>query len=73
MVADDDSSMKALVRHSYEGKKEKHLFPLWLWPHTSEGQKKTSTCMLPLHIPEPKWFADPTHRTKVVGKRFLIC
>mmetsp|Transcript_37363 Transcript_37363/g.54638 ORF Transcript_37363/g.54638 Transcript_37363/m.54638 type:complete len:456 (-) Transcript_37363:846-2213(-) len=72
IVADDDSSMKALVRHSYEEKeKENHLFPLWSWPCTSEGQKKTSTCMLPLHIPEPKWLADPTHRTKVVGKRFF--
>eukprot|EP00957_Ditylum_brightwellii_P189641 14435639-Ditylum_brightwellii.AAC.1 len=27
--------------------------------------------MLPLHIPEPGWLADPTHQTKVVGKRFV--
>ena len=72
IVADDDSTMKANVRHSYEEKeKKKGLFPLWSWPCTTEGQKKTSTGMLPLHIPEPGWLADPTHRTKVVGKRFF--
>ena len=23
---------------------------------------------LPLHIPEPKWLADPSHRTRVVAR-----
>eukprot|EP00957_Ditylum_brightwellii_P113382 8645626-Ditylum_brightwellii.AAC.1 len=65
IVADNNSTMKANVRHSYEEKKKnKDLFPLWSWPCTAEGLKKTSTGMLPLHIPEPGWLADPTHRTK---------
>eukprot|EP00957_Ditylum_brightwellii_P123727 9432628-Ditylum_brightwellii.AAC.1 len=34
--------MKAVVRHSYEGKqKHKDLFPLWAWPLTTEGQGKS--------------------------------
>eukprot|EP00957_Ditylum_brightwellii_P176126 13411358-Ditylum_brightwellii.AAC.1 len=41
IVADDDSTMKAIVRHSYEEKeKHKDLFPLWSWPCTREGQKR---------------------------------
>eukprot|EP00957_Ditylum_brightwellii_P030090 2277619-Ditylum_brightwellii.AAC.1 len=65
IVADDDSAMKAIVRHSYEEKeKHKDLFPLWAWPCITEGQKKTSIGMLPLHIPEPGYLTDPTHQTK---------
>ena len=48
IVADDDSSMRALLRH----------------PHNNPKGK------LPLEMPEPEWFADPSHRTKVVAKPF---
>ena len=54
IVADDDSSMKAIVRHSFDEKKErKDLFPDWTHPTTTDGKLKPSTGLLPLHIPEP--------------------
>ena len=42
IVADDDSTMRALLRH-------------------------ISNRLL-TEIPEPEWFADPSHRTKVIAK-----
>ena len=72
IVADDDSSMKALVRHSYAKKEmRKDLFPAFVWPRTKENQKKKDTGQLDLEIPQPGWLADPTHRTKVVAKQFF--
>jgi len=73
VVADDDSSMKAVVCHSYAAKEKRpDLFPGYKWPRTSKGnQKNKDGGLLPLHIPEPGWLADPTHRTKVVAKRFF--
>eukprot|EP00957_Ditylum_brightwellii_P173936 13242053-Ditylum_brightwellii.AAC.1 len=63
VVAHDDSSLKAAVRHSY-ATKEKHpdLFPGYEWPHISKGNKKNKDGgLLPLHIPKLGWLADPTH------------
>eukprot|EP00957_Ditylum_brightwellii_P077213 5867709-Ditylum_brightwellii.AAC.1 len=41
IVPNDDITMKAIVRHSYEEKeRHKDLFPLWSWPCTTEGQKR---------------------------------
>eukprot|EP00957_Ditylum_brightwellii_P115660 8822275-Ditylum_brightwellii.AAC.1 len=63
VVADDGSSIKAVVCHSYDAKgKRPDLFPGYEWPRTSkENQKNKDGGLLPLHIPEPGWFADPTH------------
>ena len=36
-----------------------------------DGKDKESTGLLPLHIPEPTWLANPTHWTKCLGKRFF--
>ena len=44
-VADDDSSIRAILRHP----------------------SKRGRGRLPKHIREPKWLADPSHRTKVVA------
>eukprot|EP00957_Ditylum_brightwellii_P004577 347877-Ditylum_brightwellii.AAC.1 len=41
IVADDDSLMKAILRHSYKEKESnKVLFPNYVWPRTTNGQKK---------------------------------
>eukprot|EP00957_Ditylum_brightwellii_P207003 15351015-Ditylum_brightwellii.AAC.1 len=55
IVADDDSSMKAILRYSCQ----------------QNGQKKKDAGQLPLLIPEPQWLADPMHRTKVVANKFF--
>eukprot|EP00957_Ditylum_brightwellii_P116419 8880522-Ditylum_brightwellii.AAC.1 len=71
IVADNDSSMKSVVRHSFQEKEaRKDLFPTCVWPKTGNTKQK-STGQPPLHIPEPRWHADPTHRTKVAGKHLL--
>eukprot|EP00957_Ditylum_brightwellii_P184489 14052100-Ditylum_brightwellii.AAC.1 len=41
IVVDDDSSMNALLCHSYAEKlKRPDLFPNFTWPRTEKGQKK---------------------------------
>ena len=75
IVADDDSSMKALVRHSYTERQAND--PNYKWPRLRPkkpgtlGSKLRDTGKLPLEVPEPTWLADPTHRTKVVASRFF--
>ena len=65
IVADDDSLMRATLKHSYE-----HLsamMPVFVWPHATPkvdgrlGAKLQDTGKLPLDVPQPKWLADPTH------------
>eukprot|EP00957_Ditylum_brightwellii_P193385 14725197-Ditylum_brightwellii.AAC.1 len=71
IVANDDSTMKVIVRHLYDEKEKKKIFyPQWSWFLTNDG-KKVSTALLPLYVPEPGWLVDPTHQIKVVGKRFF--
>ena len=76
IVADDDSLMRATLKHSY-----KHLSatkPGFVWPCATPkqdgrlGAKLQDTGKLPLDVPQPKWLADPTHQTKVVASRFFI-
>eukprot|EP00957_Ditylum_brightwellii_P137713 10498623-Ditylum_brightwellii.AAC.1 len=65
IVADDDSSMKAILCHSYKLKQiDIEHFLSFVWPQTNSGQKKADYGQLPFHMPESKWLADPTHRTK---------
>ena len=72
IVTDNDSSMKANVRYSFEEKAQrKDLFPEYQHPRTDNGKLRPSTGILPLHVPEPQWLVDPNHQTKVVGKRFF--
>ena len=47
IVSDDDSSMRALLKHKQNSKKGR----------------------LPSYLPEPKWLADPGHRTKSVSSK----
>eukprot|EP00957_Ditylum_brightwellii_P117737 8982047-Ditylum_brightwellii.AAC.1 len=72
LVAGNDSSLKALVCHSYAKKEmRKDLLPAFAWPRMKENQKKKDTGQLDLEIPHPGWLADPAHRTKVVAKQFF--
>ena len=38
------------------------------WPRTKGGYKKECRGRLPLHVTEPTFLADPTHRKKTFGK-----
>ena len=67
VVADDDTTMKKIMRWNYKSmiengkmKKEEH-------PVNKDG-KKISSGDLPSHIPEPSFLADFNHRVKSVGK-----
>eukprot|EP00957_Ditylum_brightwellii_P113712 8670094-Ditylum_brightwellii.AAC.1 len=55
VVADDDSSMKAVVLHLYAAKEKcPDLFPGYEWPCTPKRNKKNRNGgLLPLHIPDP--------------------
>ena len=54
VVTDDDTKLKQYLSHP------------WYKPNG----KKNHGGELPLEIPEPKWFADPTHRAKCVADGF---
>ena len=62
VVADDDSSMKALLRHSYTELVANNLG--YKWPRLCPkkpgtlGVKLRDTGKLPLDIPEPSWLAE---------------
>ena len=77
IIADDDSSMRAKLRHSYEALQ--NTVPGYVWPRAPPnkegklGPKLRNTGKLPLHLPMPKFLADLTHRTKVVAKKFFRC
>eukprot|EP00957_Ditylum_brightwellii_P068657 5212099-Ditylum_brightwellii.AAC.1 len=71
IVADDDSSLKALLRHLYT--ELMAINPKYKWPRICAKKPGTfvvklrDTRNLPLDISEPSWLADPTHRMKVVA------
>eukprot|EP00957_Ditylum_brightwellii_P210446 15364984-Ditylum_brightwellii.AAC.2 len=60
-----------------EENKEKNAELRIVWAHATTkedgrlGAKLQDTSMLPLDVPQSKWFADPTHQTKVVTLRFF--
>ena len=65
IVTDDDSMMRATLKHSY-----KHLsatMPGFVWPRATPkedgrlGAKLQVTGKLQLDVPQLKWLADPTH------------
>ena len=70
IISDDDSSMKANLKHSLKAKMSAGLMELKDWPTTKAGNKKADNGRLPLDIVEPKFLADFNHRVKTVGKRF---
>jgi hypothetical protein len=66
-VMDDDSSTKAILRHSYKarglGKAD--------WPRTPSGYKKQDTGQLPLAHPEIQFLADKNHRVRTFATHFF--
>ena len=55
VVTDDDTKMKKYLTH----------------PKYRPNGKKNIGGQLPLSIPEPNWYADPTHRAKCVAGAFF--
>jgi hypothetical protein len=79
LVGDDDSSLSANMKHSYRVKIDSNLMAETDWPRgpptakNSKGTKRPDHGMLPITCPEVKQqLADPTHRTKCVGKAFFL-
>ena len=70
IISDDDSTMKANLKHSFKSKIEAGLMREEDWPRTKNNVKKKDNGRLPLDIEEPKFLADFNHRVKTVGKRF---
>eukprot|EP00957_Ditylum_brightwellii_P177369 13510779-Ditylum_brightwellii.AAC.1 len=76
IVADDYSSMKALVRHPYtvcQAKDPSYKLPR-LHPKKpgTLDSKLHDTRKLPLEVPKPTWLADPTHRAKERERAALV-
>ena len=57
IVSDDDSTMRAVLKHPYKGARGQVL--------------KSSKGKLHTEIPEPSFLADPSHRVKVVAKHIF--
>ena len=70
IISDDDSTMKANLKHSLKEKVEEGLMREEDWPRTKNNVKKKDNGRLPLDIEEPKFLADFNHCVKTVGKRF---
>ena len=67
MVGDDDSSSRAVVKHSYAAKQL--LDPVnYVYPTGPNGLPLDDLGKLELTIPEPTFLADPTHRCKNFAK-----
>ena len=59
IVSDDDSTMRAVLKHSHKEKEEK--IETYTWPRNEKGTKLPDKGKLPLHISEPTFYADPSH------------
>ena len=57
IVSDDDSTMRAVLKHPYKGARCQVL-------KSSQGKIDTE-------IPDPSFLADPSHRVKVVAKHIF--
>ena len=68
IIADDDTTMKSNLRHSYQDLIEARKMLLEDWPRTRSGAKKSDNGRLPLDVPVPRFLADFNHRVKTVGK-----
>ena len=69
IVSDDDSTMWAVLKHSHKEKEEKD--ETYIWPKNDKGKKVPDKGCLPLSIPEPTFYADPSHRTKILAKKLF--
>ena len=70
IVSDDDTTMKAQLKHSYKQLIAANKMTNESWPRNKSKQKKADNGRLPLEITPPKFQADPNHRKKVIGKMF---
>jgi hypothetical protein len=71
VVTDDDSSTEANCKHSWQAciDSDDHPMEESDWPRSgTNNTKKKDYGKLPIHIPEPKFVADPGHRIKIITK-----
>ena len=69
IVSDDDSTMRAVLKHSHKAKEKDDN--TYIWPRNDKGVKLPDKGRLPLNIPEPTFYADPSHRTKILAKKLF--
>ena len=67
VVADDDTTMKKILRHNYKKQVEDGTLDKKDWPLNKKG-KLLAGGKLPDAIPPPKFLADFNHRVKSVGR-----
>ena len=71
IVSDNDSTMRAVLKHSYKELEKAHP-QTYIYPRNPKtGAKLADKGELPLDILPPTFYADPTHQTKIVAKRFF--
>ena len=67
IVADDDTTMKKMLRHNYKDQVSRGILSKNDWPKNIKG-KPMASGKLPDLIPPPKFLADFNHRVKSVGR-----
>ena len=67
IVADDDTTMKKILRHDYKDMVRRGVLDKKKWPKNKNG-KPMASGKLPDLIPQPKFLADFNHRVKSVGR-----
>ena len=65
IVSDDDSTMRAVLKHSHKDKQEKDA--TYQWPRNLRGVKLPDKGRLPLNMPEPTFYAN-SHLDKLYIK-----
>ena len=71
IVSDDDTTMKARLKHSWKEMIEKGIMSKQDWPKTDKGTYKKDNGQLPLHISPPNFSADPNHRKKSLASCYM--
>lgn len=70
IIADDDSTMRSHAQHSWQEKLKAGRISEAQIPHYAGGSKKPDHGKRCLDIDEPKFLADPQHRTKTYAGRY---
>jgi hypothetical protein len=70
-VMDDDSSTKAILRHSWQELIDAGKMTKDDWPRTPAGRKKKDNGQLPLSHPKIEFLADKNHRVRTYAKYFF--
>ncbi len=68
IVSDNDTTMKAQLKHSFKELIDAKRMCKTDWPRTKSGDKKNDSGRLPIQVEPPRFLADPNNRKNIVGK-----